>query len=232
MTMHPLLAGLRDFIFPQFCPVCAEHLETDESLCEHCRVHLPAMFLPVCEICGKQLPADRECYDCGGKGERAWDSRRALFHYTDAVASIVHECKFNQNRTLLHYLAAMVCTSFYTYYDPEKIDMVIPMPLSKTRFAQRGYNQAEELCRYLNDHVNTDVLVRVKNTKVQSLIHNAEKRAHNVKGAFTVTRDIAGKRIVLFDDVITTGATTNSAAVQLKEAGAVEVHLFALSMAG
>lgn len=227
-----LLRGLRDVIFPYFCPTCNTSVGDEEALCEVCAQRLPAIFSPVCEVCGKQLPATKECYNCAGRKERAWVTRRALFHYTDAIAVLVHECKFQNNKRLLHYFAALICRGYFTFFEHMQCDMVIPMPLSSQRLRERGYNQCEELCRYLHEVVRIDVLVRTKNTHVQSLIHDEETRKKNVKDAFRVNGDVTGKKIVLFDDVITTGATTNAAVDALYAAGAHEVHVYALAMAG
>ncbi len=232
MILKTLLFGFRDLFFPYYCPLCNAAVGDGQALCDECAKRLPSIFLPVCEVCGKQLPADRECYNCGGRHAHDWVSRRALFHYTDSIAILVHECKFQQNRRLLRYFAALVCTSFFTYYESLGCDMIIPMPLSSQRRRERGYNQSEDLCMYLNELVHTDKLVRTKNTHVQSLIHDEEIRKKNVQGAFCVNGDVAGKTIVLFDDVITTGATTNAAVEALYAAGAHEVHVFALAMAG
>jgi ComF family protein len=109
----------------------------------------------------------------------------------------------------------------------DKADMLIPIPLSAARLQHRGYNQALELCKHLS-HEKTDawLLLRIKDTLTQSSL-NKQERLKNVKAAFAVeplrVRDLKGKRIVLVDDVMTSGATLFAAAAALRQAGAAHI---------
>lgn len=109
----------------------------------------------------------------------------------------------------------------------DRADMLIPVPLSKSRLQHRGYNQALELCKHLsNAKTNPRLLLRIKDTLTQSTL-NKQERLKNVKTAFAVEplrfTEIQGKRIVLVDDVMTSGATLSSAALCLRQAGAAHI---------
>jgi ComF family protein len=109
----------------------------------------------------------------------------------------------------------------------DKADMLIPIPLSAARLQHRGYNQALELCKHLSrEKTDARLLLRIKDTLTQSSL-NKQERLKNVKAAFAVeplrVRDLKGKRIVLVDDVMTSGATLFAAAAALRQAGAAHI---------
>jgi ComF family protein len=109
----------------------------------------------------------------------------------------------------------------------ERADILIPVPLSTARLQHRGYNQALELCKHLShDKTDTRLLLRIKDTLTQSTLSRSE-RLHNVKAAFAVeplrAQALQGKRVVLVDDVMTSGATLFAAAAALRQAGASHI---------
>lgn len=111
--------------------------------------------------------------------------------------------------------------------------MILPVPLSTSRLQQRGYNQALEICKHLNrEKTDATLLLRIKDTLTQSSLSKSE-RMKNVKAAFAVeplrAKELQGKRVVLVDDVMTSGATLFAAAVALRQAGAA--HITALAFA-
>jgi ComF family protein len=109
----------------------------------------------------------------------------------------------------------------------DRADMLIPIPLSPARLQHRGYNQALELCKHLSpDKTEARLLLRVKDTLTQSTL-NKQERLKNVKTAFAIeplrTQELVGKRVILVDDVMTSGATLFTAASVLRQAGAAHI---------
>jgi ComF family protein len=119
-----------------------------------------------------------------------------------------------------------------------EIDVVVPIPLSNKRLAQRGYNQAkllaEPVARSIEVPSRNDILYRHRDTPPQSLFWEREKRKANIKGVFGVKdrRPISDRTLLVIDDVLTTGATVSEAAGVLIEAGARSVHVLTLARAG
>ena len=116
----------------------------------------------------------------------------------------------------------------FVAWDPE-VDLIAPVPIHRSRLSWRGFNQAEALCEKLPNHLIGQDLVRIRRTPPQVKL-TPEQRSKNLVGAFKCPTDIVGKRVLLVDDVFTTGATAAECARALKEAGAswVGVLVFAV----
>jgi ComF family protein len=145
------------------------------------------------------------------------------FPWNDCIASY----KFGNNPAWASTLALLMESSPYIEPAIDKADVLIPVPLSTARLQHRGYNQSLELCKHLSS-IKTDarLLLRIKDTLTQSTLTKQE-RLKNVKTAFAVeplrAQELQAKRIVLVDDVMTSGATLFAAAVSLRQAGAVHI---------
>lgn len=146
------------------------------------------------------------------------------------VKALIHETKFHDNTHATHLLAHLCDIHFTSHAD--QYDIIIPIPLSPTRMRARGYNQVFEVLRHtqLADLVSTKILKRVRDTKPQTQLDKHE-RLQNIRGAFAVTRPdlVRGKRILLVDDVHTTGATLEAAKAALlpHSPASVTCHAFA-----
>ena len=203
---------------------------------------MPLLFprIPVCVYCGRELPAGVVCPDC----EKLL-SRYALFgraqypfaccgayHYNQLASWLMQAFKFEDARWLADYISDQI----WRTVQKERFDVICFVPLHSKRLAQRGYNQArllaEKLAR-LSGRPCLDVLQRERNTKTQSHLPH-EIRQENVRGAFTLLpgaqAQLQGKRVLLVDDVITTGATISGCAALLEHAGA-EVLCVAFAVA-
>jgi ComF family protein len=193
-----------------------------------------AVTSPLCHCCGLPFVAgtDHLCGECLGSSF-AFDRARSLFYYRRPVSTLLIELKFNGRLDLLEPLAALARQA----RAGELItipDIIIPVPLHIKRLRERGFNQSLFLARAcLPDHrhaIRTDLLKRNRCTVPQTEL-NGRARRNNLKKALFVPKphQIAGKRILVVDDVFTTGATLHECAKTLKQAGAARVE--ALTMA-
>jgi ComF family protein len=177
-------------------------------------------------VCGDPLPraADR-CLECS-YSNRIVDFSRSVGEYEGVLREIIHAFKYTRRRSLAPSLAAQMASRGNALID--RADYLVPVPLHWRREYHRGFNQARELARYLRRPL-LDVLVRTRYTRAQVELA-ADRRHANVHGAFEMRRrwfrrspSIEGAKVLLVDDVSTTGATLEACAKVLKGAGAAEV---------
>lgn len=204
-------------MLPQRCPGCGAAADPARFLCEPCTRRLPALDLPLCARCLRdEQPPDACARHPGDRVHAAWV-------YDERVALLVHALKFGARPGLARAHAGALVRVL-----PEKArraQLVTSVPLHAARRRERGYDQAACLAEALADAIGVpfvpDVLQRVRPTRAQSGLGPAERR-HNVRGAFQVTRPawLAQRKVILVDDVLTTGATLTEALMTLRAAGA------------
>ncbi len=209
-----MLSAFIDFLFPLTCVFCRKPLLLPEkrfSLCAGC-LKKSNIFLQ------KDYP-ESALYPFAGI--------TALGPYRDDLRNCLHTLKYKNKRSLAKPLGILLAQQVLFQIWPEP-DAVVSIPLHPQRLRERGYNQsrllAEEVCRYLN-LPHQDILVRHKNTPPQAKLYRQE-RLSNIRGAFhcTTTLNSATSRILLIDDVLTTGATIKEAANTLICHGAESVY--------
>jgi competence protein ComFC len=224
--MLPRMAGLKraalDLLFPRWCLGCGRE---GDYLCPACRQSLPFINPPVCTRCGRPVTAGALCPACAGT-EADIDGIRSPFLFDGLVRRAIHEFKYNNLRDLAPTLAELLCD--YMSRDPLPCEVLVPVPLHPRRLRERGYNQsalfARELGRLSGAPVAEGCLVRRGYTSPQVRSKGVEERRQKVAGAFACRdRSLAGKKVVLIDDVSTSGATLNACARVLKSAGAASV---------
>jgi len=204
-------------------------------------------FFPLqCVICGKLLAADnrdRVCADCWSRIiylNRPIDIRLSLETiwsvgvYDGVLKELIHQFKYKQKKYLANPLGKLLIDFVEKYLKEERFDYIVPIPLEKSRQKKRGYNQAELLARILGEAVNKPILTRLverrKKTKPQFGLKR-EERFENLSGAFEIFESgegtippIAGKTILLLDDLVTTGVTLDECAKTLKRVGVSGVY--------
>lgn len=218
------LQGLERWLLPPACLLCREALAASDGehlACGLCRRRWTPVAPPWCLRCGQPLDGDLECRICAGWPEGLGGMSSAVW-LTDAARRAVHLLKYEGWWRLGESMAlAMV------HLEPlAGADALVPVPLGATRRRRRGYNQSAELARPLGAlrqlPVQEAALVRVRETATQTRLTPDGRRA-NLAGAFRAGAGVRGRRLVLVDDVFTTGATLVEAARALLEAGAVSV---------
>ncbi len=199
---------------------------------------------PFCIRCGKPhqkmvglgATSNFPCAACREKPNRQVRRIWGAVQYDGAVSLAIRLFKFQGKVTLQEPLSALMVEFARREMDPGDYDCIVPVPLYKTRKRERGFNQSFLLAAVLARDVFSDALLdeslkRIRPTRAQSRLKTAE-RAMNVRGAFAVMGNtLKGKRILLIDDVITTGDTITECAKAMRLAGAKEVDAFAVALA-
>lgn len=216
-AMERLWYGLLELLFPAHCVVCRQY---GAWLCDECLAAIPGR--------GRLQHAAWPHLAAGGLM-----GVYALAPHAHPLREAVHALKYGGVRVLAEPLAEILAAGLATR--PLWIDVLVPVPLHVVRIRQRGYNQSELLARALGDLCELPVgcgdLVRHRSTRSQVGL-SADQRHDNVAGAFACRPDaFAGQRVLLIDDVLTTGATLTACATALRAAGADQVWALTLTYA-
>jgi len=227
------LNGLIDFIYPPVCLNCGCFLDDSRDLiCAGCLDKIAELDFPFCSQCHSFLQKGLKCADCG-------DSALPIFclgHFTDVLQKIIHQFKYYGFKKLGDDMAGRLLDIYAEQLIKINADFIVPIPLHAIRERLRGFNQAAILADIIGKRIGVpaaaDKLVKIRRTRDQARL-NPEQRRENIKGAFEVYGDaLLNKRIIIVDDVVTTGATVNEAAVTLRAAGAVPSAVCAVAAAG
>ena len=233
-----LNAGLA-FFYPEICQICKEAKATPSEgfVCRGCRSEAHFIERPFCECCGRPLEGNLsgtfECRDC--REVAPFFSRaRAAVASRGKVLEVIHRYKYQRALWFEPFLAQLLIERASPDLAQGSWDWIVPVPLHSTKQREREFNQAERLARRLSAAVQIPMkrrmLRRVVPTRTQTLL-SREERAANVRDAFAFrgTEPLNGERIVVIDDVLTTGATTNACARVLRRAGADDVCVWTVA---
>lgn len=218
-----LIKGISDGL-PSQCAVCRAW--PSQPICEACVVRF-AQPQPRCRTCALPLPSGvTQCGECI-RSAPPLDACLAAVSYSFPWSDLILSYKFNSKPEWSATFALLLRSTPWVEPALERAEVLVPMPLSKQRLQERGFNQALELARQLApDKTDRTLLLRIKDTPPQSALKRAD-RWRNVKGAFAVNplqaASLRGKQVVLLDDVMTSGASLFAAAQALRQAGAASV---------
>jgi len=226
---RPWVTAALDLVFPPLCPVCDGILGAGrrDPLCGACWEGFERIAPPWCRCCGAPLGIEGLCGACRSRRPRFAYARAAVL-YGDLVREAIHAFKFGGRRGLATPLGDLLAGLGLSALPGAAPDALVPVPLHPRRARERGYDQALLLARRLERAwgvaVVADALVRAVPTQPQTDLDAAARR-RNVRDAFAVRRPelIAGRHVVLVDDVLTTGATAGECARTLARAGAAAV---------
>lgn len=219
-------------VIPGSCLLCEAATRRNIDLCRGCESDLPWLS-GQCYRCA--LPLDSPDPLCGPciLAPPLWEHCFAAFEYTSPVDRLIGEFKNNHQLLVGKVLASLLASAFSFYHHAEDLpELLVPVPLHKTRLRSRGYNQAAEIADVLADHCDIPVDHRlcrkVRETPQQKSL-DAGKRQQNLKKAYQLDHSIDGTRVAIVDDVVTTGATANELTRILLKGGAASVHIIALA---
>jgi ComF family protein len=230
---------LADLLYPPTCAACGASTGTHRSLCPRCWSTIRFIERPYCEVLGIPFSHDLGAGILSAEAiadPPPFDRLRSAAVHHGVIRDLVHGLKYRDRIDLAPMMAGwMLRASDGTV---AACDALIPVPLHRTRLFSRKFNQAAELARHLAQLSGKPLLpatlVRIKRTSQQVGL-GARARQDNVRGAFAIARhrdnDVFGRRIVLIDDVYTTGATVAAAARALKKAGAADVTVLTFARA-
>ncbi len=238
-----MLRYLLNFVYPPRCAACGTGMPIDTArrLCAQCRGAIEPLAGALCAACGTPLGGDgheERCRRCHF-APPAFDSARAITRYragaegATTVGSLLRRHKYGLDQSLGRALAECLDAA-PPLLAGDGYDLVIPVPLHRARLQWRGFNQAAllggALARRFGCPLDVATLARVRPTPPQTARGHAE-RARNVRNAFKVRRParVAGRRVLLIDDVMTTGATVNECARVLRAAGARRIDVLTLA---
>ncbi len=207
-------------MLPQDCFLCAAP-GGDGLLCPACSSSLPRMPAALCPRCALPTPDSSVCGTCLKKAPN-FDATRAVFRYEFPLDRLIQSLKYSHRLACAGFLGRMLAQTDL----PFRPDLIVPVPLSATRLAERGFNQALEiarpLLRILDVPVELDRIHRSRDTSPQAALP-WKQRAKNVWQAFECEIDLGGQTVLVVDDVMTTGSTLDELARMLKAHGATRV---------
>lgn len=226
---------LLDWFFPRRCPVCDRVLKNKEKICRKCQNELKWIKGPRCFRCGKPVEEETEyCYDCS-HGDFHYIKGYSLWIYEGAAKQSVAAFKYKGRQEYASFYGEELMKAYGEQLKKLQLDTIIPVPVHREKRRLRGYNQAEliarELSQALQVPMETRALLRVRFTKPQKGLNHKE-RQKNLKKAFQFYSEHCEKRrlgrVLLVDDIYTTGSTIEACTRSLLAAGAREVYFITL----
>jgi ComF family protein len=219
-------------LYPATCTICGRHVRARQYLCDGCEAKIIRIVPPFCERCSEPFPASiNTAFTCANCAHRTiyFDAAVAAYRGRGIVRDVIHEFKYNRQMHLRHLVARWLRAAL----DDERLrdrefDVIVPVPLHPARQRERGFNQASLLAELLSAHTSIPcrpLLKRIRYTTTQTALDRSE-RMENLHNAFRLRKnaDVRGLRVLLIDDVLTTGSTLSECARVLKRAGARSVH--------
>ncbi|MBQ8813827.1 MAG: ComF family protein [Lachnospiraceae bacterium] len=236
MKRHKWITFILDILYPRKCPVCDRIITPKGALiCPPCRKRVSFIAEPRCKKCGKALMfAEREyCENCCTQEHRFYCGV-ALMNYDSVSRKVLSDLKYRGKRDNADYVAAEMALRLRQEVERMDADALIPVPVHPRRKRLRGFNQAELLANRLGERlsipVRNDLLIRIKNTRPQKELGSLG-RLNNLLKAFTVRRwDAKLRRVILVDDIYTTGSTAEACTRVLLAAGAERVYVLSAAI--
>lgn len=237
-TMVRAVAAVADLLIPPACLACHRPLSSHDAICAGCWSKIDFIRPPLCDRLGIPLP-----FDIGGPMVSAaaqanppdYDRARAVARFDGVMRELVHDLKFRDRHDARHLFGRWLVEAGRELLTDA--DLVLPVPLTRSRLFTRRFNQAavlaQEVARLSGVRFEPEALLRTRRTVPQVGLSRQQRR-DNVSGAFAVSERakaaVSGAKLVIIDDVITTGATVGACARALKKAGAARVDVLSLGM--
>ena len=228
---EPLEAAV-SLLYPPVCTICGGNVRAGDYLCNQCEAKVVRIVAPFCQKCSEpfegSITSEFTCANCAHRTIH-FDAAVSAYRGRGIVREIIHEFKYGRQ---IH-LRRLVARWLHAALDDERLngrrfDIIMPVPLHATRLRERGFNQASLIAELLSARASIpskEVLERIRYTTTQTALDRSE-RMENLHNAFRLRKnaDVRGLRVLLIDDVLTTGSTLSECARVLKRAGALSVH--------
>lgn len=241
--LRRLADGAVSLLYPPVCPICDETLPLGRNgrLCDRCEGKMKPIVQPACLKCGKQLMSHVQEY-CEQCSKRSFHFKRgfALYNYEDEARELILKLKYNGRKDIAEYFANCAVELHGDSLKATGAAAVIPVPIHKKRLIKRGYNQAQAVARIIADKLNLicieDLLVRTKQTEAQKELSGME-RLVNLYDAFDVDlyvlqqykKRMTLEKVILVDDIFTTGSTIECCSLILQKYGVREVYFISVA---
>jgi competence protein ComFC len=227
-----LLQAAVSLLYPATCTICAKNVRAGEYLCDGCEAKVTRIAPPFCENCSEPFEGSiGSAFTCANCAHRTlhFDAAVAAYRGRGIVREVIHQFKYGRQIHLRHVVVRWLRAAL----DDDRLrdvslDLIVPVPLHPARQRERGFNQASLLAELLS--VQTSIpckalLERIRYTTAQTSLDRSE-RMQNLHNAFRLRKkaDVRSLRVLLIDDVLTTGSTLSECARILKRAGAISVH--------
>lgn len=233
-----LLMGFLSILFPERCPVCDEILEPEllrkKRVHSKCEKKLIPVGNVVCIHCGRPVNEEMEyCYDCRRKsGVLSFVQGKSLFVYQGAIRKTMYRFKYSNKREYAAYFAEEAVRLHGDWIRKNGIEIIVPVPMYAPKRRRRGYNQAECFGKALSEKLNLpmekDWVKRVKDTAPQKELDDIQRK-NNLKSAFLCDENIVQcTKVLLVDDIYTTGSTADAVTEELLKAGVKEVYFLSV----
>ncbi len=243
MAIGDYLHTFLDIFYPRSCLHCNRNLNNSHGLylCETCAGKIPYISHPCCIRCGALLgphvksKAKEGCAACKGK-YLPFDTMTSVAYYDDVMKTLIHKFKYARLKFLSRLLHDILISHGRVREVVPDSDVIVPVPLHWFKKMRRGFNQSELLSlgiqRHFSKPLSANNLCRCRNTASQTHLSKNQRQV-NIHNAFfvAVPESFRGKRVVLVDDVLTTGVTASECSKKLREAGAASIHLLVLATA-
>lgn len=220
-------------LYPSTCIFCGKLCE--EGICDTCRRKVVYIKEPRCKRCGKPIHSKEEefCYDCR-KGEFHYEQGRSLWLHKPPVSGSIYAFKYKNRRVYGEVYGKEMAKHFEKWIRMWEIDLIVPVPLYKKKQRKRGFNQAaivaEELGKRLGIPVDSSLVIREKETTPQKELGQRSRRK-NLKKAFRVVKqEEKNRKVLIIDDIYTTGSTIDSIAEILEKAGYEKIYFLTISI--
>jgi ComF family protein len=224
--------GLLDLLLPPRCHICRNAVSSDRPLhiCSDCHAALPFILPPACSVCGIPMAGAGTDHPCGHciATPPPYRAARAALSYQGACRDLIQAFKYRQKSHLRRPLGLLLAHSLKPFAEDQQPDLLVPVPLHVSRLRQRGFNQAVLLAEILSEQWHIPLLrqglQRTRATTPQVAL-TRDQRICNLRDAFQTadSKAIIQRRIMLVDDVFTTGSTLRECATVLLQAGCLEV---------
>ena len=230
------------FFYPNVCQYCSGEpaSKSEGFIGANCQEKVKLIEPPFCRKCGLPFPGEiTSAFQCGNcrEMELHFSYARSAALLEEMLLDVIHRYKYSRALWFEPFLAGLLLSQALAELRRDDWDMIVPVPLHRLKRSEREFNQAERLARHLSDATQiplaNSLLRRVQPTRTQTRLSRPE-RLDNVRNAFALSagKELNGERIVLIDDVLTTGATTSACAKVLLHGGAAQVCVWTVARGG